>query len=111
MSKKQMLNLNSNHKVDYSFIEQDSVIEVFTRNLSPDQYKNEEVLKKICCDKVKSLNLNKEEKVHLIYSGLAVVLTAFINALQSYGYKVIVMFEDKDNGGYYSLEVNKLCGQ
>ena len=111
MSKKQVLNLNSNHKVDYSFIEQNSVIEVFTRNLLPDQYKDEEVLKKICCDKVKNLNLNKEEKVYLIYSGLAVVLTAFINTLQHYGYKVIALFEDKDNGGYYSLEVNKLCGQ
>lgn len=106
MSNRQVLNLNSNHKVDYSVIEKETVIEVFTKNLSPDQYKDAEVLKKICCDKIKSLNLDDKE-VHVIYSGLAVVLMAFVDCLKYCGHtNVKVLFEDKDNGGYYMWEVN-----
>jgi hypothetical protein len=115
MQVKYLLNLNSNHNVNERKISYKSLTTVFKHNLYPYQYKDEKVLKDLCWNLIKyleSLQENNEQvigfdqPVYIIYSGLAVVMLAFVNELIKEGYRPIVLFEDKDNGGYYEMEVN-----
>lgn len=115
MKLKYVLNLNTNHEVDYKNSSFKSISGVFENNISPWVYKDEKNLKELCKEKIRILEerndnmvnpiIGFDEPIYVIYSGLAVVLIAFINELINEGYKPIVLFEDKDNGGYYKMEV------
>ena len=114
MQVKYLINLNSNHYIDKTNLAYEYLTTVFKQNLSPYQYKQEKILREICIDSIEQINafeegsaLGKDEPVYVIYSGLAVVLLAFIGELILQGYKPVVLFEDKDNGGYYKMEVTE----
>ena len=110
MKLKYVLNLSSNHNISPSDIfDNNTVTNVFERNLSPFEYKKEENLRSLCREKIMLLEdkcIGFDEPIYIIYSGLAVILVAFISELIKEGYKPIVLFEDKDNGGYYKMEVD-----
>lgn len=115
MNVKYLLNLNPNHQVDEKFVSSDNLKLVFNRPFTPSEYKDEKMLRGMCYAKILQLeSLEKQnepaigfdEPVYVIYSGLAVVMLTFINELVNEGYRPIVLFEDKDNGGYYKMEVN-----
>ena len=113
MRVKYLLNLNKNHNIDIDNLQAENAICVFGYNLSPKEYKDEHYLRTICKSRieyVKSLEtperryLSFKDPVYVIYSGLAVVMLVFVDELLKKGYKVVVLFEDKDNGGYYKME-------
>ena len=115
MQVKYLLNLNPNHHVNENAVSSKNLRLVFKQPFNSSQYKSEKTLREICHDKIRyleSLEEHKEpvigfdEPVYVIYSGLAVVMLTFINELIKEGYRPIVLFEDKDNGGYYKMEVN-----
>lgn len=102
---KQILNLNSNHKIEDDYLLNDSHIEVlFTSNLLPEQYKKEKNLRELCRSRIDKLTFDKNEPVMLIYSGLTAVLLVCLQILNSEGYNVKVLFKDKDCSGYYSVK-------
>lgn len=114
---KYILNLNSNHFVDRSFTEDVTVTNVFHGSFVPREYKVENNLKTICRKRINELReeyidegnttaIGFDESIYVIYSGLTVVLISFITELIKEGYRPIVLFEDKENGGYYRVEAN-----
>lgn len=112
---KYLLNINSNHLVDESFLTSRNLTDVFKNNIISYYYKRERNLKELCRTKIRDLEetyiegspvIGFDEPIYVVYSGLAVVVMAFINELIKEGYKPIVLFEDRDYGGYYKMEVD-----
>ena len=114
MQVKYLLNLSSNHEVDNTKLGYDYRTTVFKHNLPCSTYKDEVALKEVCKEKLKKIQgfrdgsnkvIDRDEPVYVIYSGLAIVMLAFVNELVISGYRVKVLFADKDKGGYYKMEV------
>lgn len=116
MKFKYVLNINSNNNYNRDpFFGETKVTNVFDREFLRSEYKQDKVLKRICKDKVRELEdkyidngnttaIGFDEPVYIIFSGLTVVLIALIAELVREGYNPIVLFEDKDQGGYYKME-------